>query len=166
MPSLVNTLRRCHSTVRVLRKSRALISGLDSPSRASRAICRSWAVRSSCGAGCPLSDVPAGRLKFLARALRERLHPDRGEHLVSRAQLLARVHPAVLAAQPLTVEQVRAGELGPQLSPAEPLDRFAVQTLRGPRFGHQRTGTRLDPQPEVGAAGLGEFRQRFGECPG
>ena len=41
MPSLVNTLRRCHSTVRGLRKIRAPISGFDSPSRASRAICRS-----------------------------------------------------------------------------------------------------------------------------
>ena len=41
IPSLANTLRRCHSTVRGLRKSRAPISGFDSPSRASRAICRS-----------------------------------------------------------------------------------------------------------------------------
>ena len=47
IPSLLNTLRRCHSTVRGLRKSRAPISGFDSPSRASRAICRSCAVSSS-----------------------------------------------------------------------------------------------------------------------
>ena len=33
MPSLVNTLRRCHSTVRRLRNSRAPISGFESPSR-------------------------------------------------------------------------------------------------------------------------------------
>jgi hypothetical protein len=38
MSSLVNTLRRCHSTVRGLRKSCAAISGFESPSRASRAI--------------------------------------------------------------------------------------------------------------------------------
>jgi hypothetical protein len=38
MPSLVNTLRRCHSTVRGLRNSWAPISGLVRPSRASRAI--------------------------------------------------------------------------------------------------------------------------------
>ena len=38
IPSLVNTWRRCHSTVRGLRKSRAPISGFDSPSRASSAI--------------------------------------------------------------------------------------------------------------------------------
>ena len=47
MSSLLNTLRRCHSTVRGLRNSRAPISGFESPSRASRAICRSCAVRSS-----------------------------------------------------------------------------------------------------------------------
>ena len=47
MPSLVNTLRRCHSTVRALRNSCAPISGFDRPSRASRAICSSCGVSSS-----------------------------------------------------------------------------------------------------------------------
>src|SRR3954447_23501993 len=40
----------------------------------------------------------AGGLKLLAGALGERLHADRGEHLVRRAQLVARVEPAILAA--------------------------------------------------------------------
>ena len=35
IPSFVNTLPRCHSTVRGLRNSRAPISGLERPSRAS-----------------------------------------------------------------------------------------------------------------------------------
>jgi hypothetical protein len=43
MPSLANTLRKCHSTVRVLMKSSAAISRLLRPSRASRMMC------SSCG---------------------------------------------------------------------------------------------------------------------
>ena len=47
IPSLANTWRRCHSTVRRLRKSRAPISGFERPSRASSAICRSCGVRSS-----------------------------------------------------------------------------------------------------------------------
>ena len=44
MPSLANTLRRCHSTVRVDRNSWAPISGLVRPSAASRAMDASCAV--------------------------------------------------------------------------------------------------------------------------
>src|SRR3954453_5950359 len=47
MPSFVKTLPRWYSTVRGLMKSRAPISGLERLSRASRATCSSWAVRSS-----------------------------------------------------------------------------------------------------------------------
>ena len=46
MPSLVNTLPRCHSTVRGLMNSWLPISWLVRPSRASLAIWASWAVRS------------------------------------------------------------------------------------------------------------------------
>ena len=49
--------------------------------------------------------------------------------LVGRAQLLTRVDPAILAAQPLAVEQVRARELGAQPGAAQPLDRLAIQAL-------------------------------------
>ena len=42
-------------------------------------------------------------------------------------QLLAGVRAAVLAAQPLAVEQVGAAELGPQPGAAEPGDRLLVQ---------------------------------------
>jgi hypothetical protein len=45
IPSFPNTLRKCHSIVRGLRNSRLPISGLDRPSRASLAICRSCFVR-------------------------------------------------------------------------------------------------------------------------
>ena len=114
IPSLANTLRRCHSTVRGLRKSRAPISGFDSPSRASCAICRSCAVRSSRASCGPLADRPAGRRQLAAGALGKRLHPDRREHLVRVAQLLAGVNAAILATQPLAVEQVSAGKLRPQ----------------------------------------------------
>ena len=47
IPSFANTWRRCHSTVRRLRKSRAPMSGFERPSLASSAICRSCGVRSS-----------------------------------------------------------------------------------------------------------------------
>jgi hypothetical protein len=49
MPSLVNTLLRWYWAVRGLMNSRAPISGLDSPSRASRA---TWA-------SCAVSAAPA-----------------------------------------------------------------------------------------------------------
>src|SRR4051794_24170378 len=65
----------------------------------------------------PPPHLLAGGLKLLAGAVGERLHADRGHHLVRRAQLVARVDPAVLPAQPLPVEQMRAGELGTKRSP-------------------------------------------------
>jgi hypothetical protein len=47
MASLVNTVRRCHSTVRAPMKSSAPISAFDRPSRASRAMCSSCEVSPS-----------------------------------------------------------------------------------------------------------------------
>ena len=111
IPSLVNTLRRCYSTVRGLMNSWAPISGFVSPSRASRAICASCAVSSSRVSSRALAHLLAGGQQLAAGALGERLRAHRGEHLVGRAQLLARVDAAVLAAQPLAVEQVGAGEV-------------------------------------------------------
>ena len=46
----------------------------------------------------PPPHLLAGGLKLLAGALRERFHADRGQHLVGRPQLVARVDPATLAA--------------------------------------------------------------------
>ena len=51
MPSFMNTLRRCHSTVRGLRNSRVLISGLVCPPTAS------WTIRASCGVSSPAVSV-------------------------------------------------------------------------------------------------------------
>ena len=49
MPSLVNTLLKWYLTVRGLMNNRVPISGLERPSRASRAIRASWAVSSPAG---------------------------------------------------------------------------------------------------------------------
>src|SRR5215211_6870945 len=77
----------------------------------------------------PPPHLLAGGLKLLAGALGERLHADRGQHLVGGAQLVARVDPAVLAAQPLPVKQMSPGELGTPPSPCQSLDGLAIQAL-------------------------------------
>src|SRR5262249_61760300 len=64
-----------------------------------------------------------------AGAFGERLHADRVQHVVGRAQLLARVDAPTLAAQPLPVQQVRAGQLRAQLGAAQPADRLALGVL-------------------------------------
>ena len=109
IPSLPNTLRRCHSTVRGLRNSWAPISGFVCPSAASRAICdllRRQVVERLDGA---LAHRLAGGQQLAAGALGERLHAHLGEHRVRDAQLLAGVDAAVLAPQPFAVERGARG---------------------------------------------------------
>src|SRR5262249_677114 len=82
--------------------------------------------------------------QFPAGALGERLHADRGEHVVGRAQLLARVEPPALPAQPFTVEEMRAGQVRAQLGSAQPVDRVAVQGLGGGAVAQQRPAAGLN----------------------
>ena len=46
-------------------------------------------------------------------------------------KLCPRVDPGALPAQPLSVQQVRAGEVGADAGTAKPLDRLAVPALGG-----------------------------------
>src|SRR5438128_1831047 len=110
--------------------SRLPISGLDRPSRASRATRASWAVSAtpagtefgSAGSRLALrTGSPADVSSRLARSAK-RLHAHRVEHLVSGPQLLA--------AQPLAVEQVGTSEFGPEPGAAEPADRLLVAAIR------------------------------------
>jgi hypothetical protein len=57
---------------------------------------------------------------------------------VRGAQLLARVTAAALAAQPLAVEQVRAGQLRADPGAAEPLDRLEIPALGAGVVAEQR----------------------------
>src|SRR4051794_36717111 len=105
----------------------------------------------------PPPHLLAGGLKLLAGALGERLHADRGHHLVGRAQLVARVDPTVLAAQPLPVEQMRAGELGTERRPCQSLDGLAIQALGTRTLAQERSAARLYSPAPIGAARGGRF---------
>ena len=126
--SFVNTLCRCHSTVRGLRKSRAPISGFDSPSRASRAICR--LLRGQLVARLDGACARLARGEQLPPcALCERLHPHRRELVVGGRAVRAHRPGEPLAAQPLAVEQVRARQVHAHLASPEEGERLTVQML-------------------------------------
>ena len=69
-----------------------------------------------------LADGLAGSRQLAAGPLGEPLHAHRVQHAVGGAQLLPRVHAAALAAQPLPVEQVTAGQLGTEPGAAQVVD--------------------------------------------
>ena len=89
-------------------------------------------VSSSRVVALPLAHLLAGRQQLAAGPLGERLHSDRVEQLVGRAQLLARVHTSVLAAEPLAVEELGAGELRSEPGTAQ-TDRSLRDRGRRPR---------------------------------
>ena len=153
MPSLVKTLRRWYSTVRGLMNSRAPISGFVWPVAGEpgdlRLLRREVVARLR---RCACATVSPVASELAAGALGERLGADAAEHLVGGAQLLARVHAPVLAAQPLAVEQLGAGEVD-----GDPGARRAARSPRGraPRrlaVAEQRARAGLDPERPVGAA--------------
>ena len=139
--------------------SRAPISGLERPSRASGAIC------ASCGVSTPrrlvgaLRDGLAGGQQLAAGALGERLGADVAERVVGSAQVLARVHAAVLTTQPLAVHELRSGELSADPGAGEPLDRLAVERLRGVAIAQEGPRARLDAERPVRAAGSCRLRE-------
>ena len=81
-------------------------------------------------------------------------------------QLVAGVEPPVLAAEPLTVEQVGPGKLGPQRGAAQPLDRLGVALLGLPAFADQRSRARLQALRPVGTLNGGHGRQPAQRLPG
>ena len=61
----------------------------------------------------------------------ECVHSDRHELVVGGTKLDTCVDPAVLAAQPLPVEEMGAPELRPEPRSAQPFDRVAIRALGG-----------------------------------
>jgi hypothetical protein len=131
MSSLVNTLRRCHSTVRALMNSCAPISGFDRPSPGEPGNLGFLGCELLARLGAALADLLPGSDQFPAGALGERLHPDRGEQVVGGAQLLARVDASTLAAQPFAVARPSSGRtwVRPTRSIASRYKRSALSPL-------------------------------------
>ena len=130
MPSLVKTFRRCHSTVRGLRKSCAAISGLVQPFAGEPGdvvLLRGQLVAGLDGAAAHL--LPGRHSSWRARSANPWMPMD-DEHLVGRAELLAGVDAPLLPPQPLAVEEVGASQLRPERGAGEAIDR-----LRGTRLG-------------------------------
>jgi hypothetical protein len=74
------------------------------------------------------------------------VHPDGVEHVVRRAQLLARIEAAAITAQPLPVEEMRTGEVRTELSAAQPVDRLAIEVVGGGAVAQQRPAASLDAE--------------------
>ena len=147
--------------MRGLMNSRLPISGFESPSRASRAIWASWAVRSSRSRQCVFGALSGGQQLALG-SRRKRLSTHRAEHLVSGAELLTGVEAPALAAQPFAVEQMGAGKFGADAGTTEPLDRLAVKrsaSWPSLRSARERASMPSAQSVPLGACGLRKRRQ-------
>jgi hypothetical protein len=105
-----------------------------------------------------LADRLAGREQLASRALGETARADRADQLVRCAELFAGVHAAALAAQPLSVEQLRPRQLRAQACASEARDRLAVLAL-GVVGAAQRAHAGFDPRHPVVARDLRAFRE-------
>jgi hypothetical protein len=144
MPSFVNTLRRCRSTVRELRNSSAPISGFGRPSLARQAICRSRGgqlVTRRLGA---LVDRLPGGQQLAAGAVGERLGLHRGEHLVGGPQLDPGISSPVPASEPFPVDEMSTSKGHGAAATAELLDRLTVQKLGVIAVADKRARARFD----------------------
>ena len=109
------------------------------------------------GLGRAFADGLTGGPQLAPGALGECLESHLGEQVVSGAELLACVQSTAVAAQPLAVDEVGAGELGADAGTAEPLDRLSVVPLGGLALAQQGTRAGRDPERPVGA-GAGASR--------
>jgi len=78
------------------------------------------------------------RTQLDAGSLRKALHAEVAQQSVRDAQLLARFDIATFSAQPLTVDQVRSGEIDTQGRRCQPIDGVAIQGVRSVTIAQQR----------------------------
>ena len=81
----------------------------------------------------------ARRLELEAGPPGERLRPEPAEHVVRRAQVLAGVHPPLLAPEPLAVHEVGAGEVDGDAGLPEAVDRLLVERVGLRALAQQRS---------------------------
>src|SRR4051812_10870570 len=84
--------------------------------------------------------------QLATRAVGEPEGADAGEHAAGGAQLLARVHPAPLSAQPLAIEEPGAGEMKRCATASEPIDRSFVQSVGMAPFAEKGARPSLDAE--------------------
>ena len=159
--------------------------GLDSPSRASWAICRLLCRQVVPGLDQAFAHGSAGGKQFNPGTLGEALAAHLGEHPVRDAQLLAGVGPPALPAQPLAVAQPCPGQVPRHPGRGQPPDCPQVQLFgcvavldegARPGAGAQRPGGSAGRRPlretlnglpreirsSAPGGGLGEFVQSPG----
>ena len=167
MPSLAKTLRRCHSTVRGLRKSWAPISGFVYPvgrhprrSASPAASGRRASRRCACARSRRWPAARGGRARRTARC------PCRRTARARRGAARARRRGGSRAA----ATRRRGAARGPapmrMRVRRQPLDRLAVEPLGGVALGEHAPRERARrPSAPVGAVGLGDLgepRERAG----
>ena len=99
----------------------------------------------------PLAELLAGGQQLPPCPFCERLGTHGREHLVRGSELLARVDPATLAAKPLAVDQMGAGELRTERCAGKPRDRLDVPVLRRLAVAEQCSAAGFDARRPVGA---------------
>ena len=78
--------------------------------------------------------------------------PIAREDVVGRAQLLTSIDPAALASQPLAVQQVSVGEVGPQPRATQAFDRLAMERLGCVPLDQQRSRPGFEPERPIRVA--------------
>lgn len=146
MPSFPNTLRMYHSTVRGLRKNSAPISLFVGPSPGAPGDLQLLWGQVGGHLHPALAYGLADGQQLATGTFGEPVQPHRTQHFVGAMELLASIDAAVLAAEPLIVEQMRASQVDAGMRLAQTLDSRLVQIIGGLPAAQHRRGARPDAE--------------------